>query len=209
MNKGLEFIEAMHLFGVKPEQIEIVVHRESVVHSAVEYEDYSEITTLRSSGSEEAADEMRESKLDTIEERYNALMEKVNAGEDFEQLMTDNNDDGGNGVFIVTPGTEIYGQDFYDSAMGLESVGDVTSLLMDYGWYIIRYKGDSEVTEEELKETAETLWKNLISNEKTEIYDAEYEKWAAEYNYTIDNERLMIDSEQAATTEQAAATAEG
>ncbi len=46
MNKGLEFIEAMHLFHLKPEQIEIVVHRESVVHSAVEYNDCSVIAQL-------------------------------------------------------------------------------------------------------------------------------------------------------------------
>ena len=46
MNKGLEFIEAMWLFDLKPEQIEIVVHRESVVHSAVEYEDNSMIAQM-------------------------------------------------------------------------------------------------------------------------------------------------------------------
>lgn len=46
MNKGLEFIEAMWLFDVKPEQIEVLVHRESVIHSAVEYEDYSVIAQL-------------------------------------------------------------------------------------------------------------------------------------------------------------------
>ncbi|MBR6873579.1 MAG: 1-deoxy-D-xylulose-5-phosphate reductoisomerase [Ruminococcus sp.] len=46
MNKGLEFIEAMWLFGLRPEQIEIVVHRESVVHSAVEYNDCSIIAQL-------------------------------------------------------------------------------------------------------------------------------------------------------------------
>ncbi|MCC8191563.1 MAG: 1-deoxy-D-xylulose-5-phosphate reductoisomerase [Ruminococcus sp.] len=46
MNKGLEFIEAMWLFGVKPSQIEIVVHRESVIHSAVEYEDNSIIAQM-------------------------------------------------------------------------------------------------------------------------------------------------------------------
>lgn len=46
MNKGLELIEAVWLFGVKPEQIEIVVHRESVVHSLVEFEDYSVIGQL-------------------------------------------------------------------------------------------------------------------------------------------------------------------
>lgn len=46
MNKGLEFIEAMWLFEVSPEQIEIVVHRESVVHSAVEFKDGSVIAQL-------------------------------------------------------------------------------------------------------------------------------------------------------------------
>lgn len=39
MNKGLEYIEAMWLFHIPPEQIEVVIHRESIVHSAVEYED--------------------------------------------------------------------------------------------------------------------------------------------------------------------------
>ena len=46
MNKGLEFIEAMWLFDLKPEQIEIVVHRESVIHSAVEFMDNSVIAQM-------------------------------------------------------------------------------------------------------------------------------------------------------------------
>ena len=46
MNKGLEFIEAKWLFDLKPEQIEIVVHRQSVIHSAVEYNDYAVIAQL-------------------------------------------------------------------------------------------------------------------------------------------------------------------
>ena len=39
MNKGLEIIEAVHLFDVRPDQIEVVVHRESIIHSMVEFED--------------------------------------------------------------------------------------------------------------------------------------------------------------------------
>ncbi|MGN0695766.1 MAG: 1-deoxy-D-xylulose-5-phosphate reductoisomerase [Oscillospiraceae bacterium] len=46
MNKGLEFIEAKWLFGLEPEQIEIVVHRQSVVHSAVEFNDGAVIAQL-------------------------------------------------------------------------------------------------------------------------------------------------------------------
>ena len=43
MNKGLEFIEARWLFDLAPDQIEIVVHRQSVLHSAVVYADDSMI----------------------------------------------------------------------------------------------------------------------------------------------------------------------
>lgn len=41
MNKGFEVIEAKWLFGVKPEQIEVVVHPQSVIHSMVQFEDGS------------------------------------------------------------------------------------------------------------------------------------------------------------------------
>lgn len=39
MNKGFEVIEAAHLFGVPAERVEVVIHRESILHSAVEYID--------------------------------------------------------------------------------------------------------------------------------------------------------------------------
>ncbi len=48
MNKGLELIEAVWLFGVKPSQIEITVHRQSILHSAVEFEDGAIIGQLGS-----------------------------------------------------------------------------------------------------------------------------------------------------------------
>lgn len=43
MNKGLELIEAVWLFGVTPEKVEVNVHRQSILHSAVEFEDGSVI----------------------------------------------------------------------------------------------------------------------------------------------------------------------
>ncbi len=46
MNKGLELIEAVWLFDVAPEDVDIVVHRESVIHSLVEYVDNSVIAQL-------------------------------------------------------------------------------------------------------------------------------------------------------------------
>ena len=46
MNKGLEFIEAMHLYQMPPEKISIVIHRESIIHSLVEYCDRGMIAQL-------------------------------------------------------------------------------------------------------------------------------------------------------------------
>ena len=48
MNKGLELIEAHHLFGLPPERIDILVHPQSVIHSLVEYVDGSVIAQLGS-----------------------------------------------------------------------------------------------------------------------------------------------------------------
>ena len=48
MNKGLEFIEAMRLYHMPPEKISMVVHRESIVHSLVEYCDNAMIAQLGS-----------------------------------------------------------------------------------------------------------------------------------------------------------------
>jgi 1-deoxy-D-xylulose-5-phosphate reductoisomerase len=48
MNKGLELIEAHHLFGLKPDELDVVVHAQSVVHGLVEFRDGSVIAQLGS-----------------------------------------------------------------------------------------------------------------------------------------------------------------
>jgi 1-deoxy-D-xylulose-5-phosphate reductoisomerase len=46
MNKGLELIEAYHLFPVEPEQLEVVVHPQSIIHALVAYRDGSMLAQL-------------------------------------------------------------------------------------------------------------------------------------------------------------------
>ncbi|MBQ6714739.1 MAG: 1-deoxy-D-xylulose-5-phosphate reductoisomerase [Clostridia bacterium] len=46
MNKGLEVIEAVHLFGVEAKDIEVLVHRQSIVHSGVEFTDGAVIAQM-------------------------------------------------------------------------------------------------------------------------------------------------------------------
>lgn len=46
MNKALEVIEARYLFGLPPEQLDVVIHPQSVVHSMVQYHDMSVVAQL-------------------------------------------------------------------------------------------------------------------------------------------------------------------
>jgi 1-deoxy-D-xylulose-5-phosphate reductoisomerase len=46
MNKALEVIEARYLFGMSPEQLEVVIHPQSVIHSMVQYRDHSVVAQL-------------------------------------------------------------------------------------------------------------------------------------------------------------------
>jgi 1-deoxy-D-xylulose-5-phosphate reductoisomerase len=46
MNKGLELIEAFHLFPIRHDQLDVIVHRQSVIHSMVEYVDGSVLAQL-------------------------------------------------------------------------------------------------------------------------------------------------------------------
>lgn len=46
MNKGFEVIEAVHLFGVPAERVDVVIHRESIIHSMVEYNDNAVLAQL-------------------------------------------------------------------------------------------------------------------------------------------------------------------
>ena len=48
MNKGLELIEAQHLFALRPDEIDVLVHPQSVVHGLVEFRDGSVVAQLGS-----------------------------------------------------------------------------------------------------------------------------------------------------------------
>ena len=75
MNKGLELIEACFLFGMRPEQVQIVVHRQSIIHSLVEYVDGSMLAQL-------AAPDMRTPIAYAL-----AWPERVGAGVEFLDLV--------------------------------------------------------------------------------------------------------------------------
>ncbi|MDR2504376.1 MAG: 1-deoxy-D-xylulose-5-phosphate reductoisomerase [Deltaproteobacteria bacterium] len=46
MNKGMEYVEACRLFGLRPDQVEVLIHPQSVIHSLVEFKDASRLAQL-------------------------------------------------------------------------------------------------------------------------------------------------------------------
>lgn len=153
---------------------------------------YSQIQQLRSEGNDDGADKYREEKLADIKDRYDDIMGKISSGSDFAQLMADNNEDEGNGTFLITPGTEIYGRDFAECAMGIENPGDVAACVTDFGYYIVRYLEDAAVSDDTLKECTEELQAYLLENEKSKLYSAEFDKWKTEYAYETNAEVLGL-----------------
>ncbi len=154
---------------------------------------YSLMQQLRSADRNDDADEYRQDKLADIQDKYDEIMAKINAGEDFDKLMEEYGEDGGNGTFLVTPGTEVYGTEFEECAMNIENPGDVATAVTDFGYYIVKYVDEVTVNDETLKASTEDLQAYLLENEKTKLYNAEYEKWKTEYNYDIDTEALGLD----------------
>lgn len=153
---------------------------------------YQLMQQLRSEGRNDEAVEYRTDKLKDIQNRYDEIMEKINSGEDFAQLMDEYNDDGGNGTFLVTPGTEVFGTEFAECAMGIANPGEVATCVTDFGYYIIQFVDEVTVNEDTLKSTTEGLREYLLENEKSKMYSAEYDKWKTEYAFETNSELLGL-----------------
>lgn len=157
-----------------------------------DYDTYSSISELRSAGSDEEADALREQSLDGLQERYEAVMSRIVAGDDFAQLMEEFDEDEGNLTLIVTPGTEVFGKDIEECAMGIDLPGGTSAAVTDYGYYILRYAGDAVVSEETLSESAEEIRQYSLENKKSKLFEAELDKWKTEYSYEINNDAIVF-----------------
>lgn len=157
-----------------------------------DYDTYSEISSLRYEGKDEEADKLREESLGGLQERYEAIIARIVAGDDFGKLMEEFNDDQGNGTFLLTPGTEVFGKEILECAMGIDAVGGTDTAVTDYGYYILRYESDAVVTDETLNATAEQLRDYILESKSGELFDAEMEKWKSEYSYEINDDLLEL-----------------
>ena len=157
-----------------------------------DYDVYSQISSLRYDGKDEEADKLREDSLGGLHERYETIIARIVAGDDFAKLMEEFNDDQGNGTFLITPGTGVFGKEILDCAMGIDTVGGTDTAVTDYGYYILRYESDAVVTDETLNATAEQLRGYILESKSSELFNAEMEKWKTEYSYEINEEFLEL-----------------
>lgn len=145
MNKGFEVIEAKWLFGVKPSQIQVVVHPQSVIHSAVQFTDgavkaqlgvpdmrvpiqYAFSYPYRLKSSFERLDFFKTAQL-TFEEPDIVRFRNL-------QLAYDALDKGGNMPCIVNAANEVVNRAFLDDRIGFLRMSEVIEATMQKATYL-------------------------------------------------------------------------
>ena len=167
MNKGFEVIEAKWLFGVRPEQIQVVVHPQSVIHSMVQFED----------GAVKAQLGVPDMRLPiqyafSYPKRLKASFDRVDFFKmkdlTFEQpdtqrfrclaLAYEALDKGGNMPCIVNAANEIANRAFIDDKISFQRISEIIEQAMSH----VTYSADSSLetyllTDKETREYAKTL----------------------------------------------------
>jgi 1-deoxy-D-xylulose-5-phosphate reductoisomerase len=140
MNKGLELIEAHWLFGARPEQLGVLIHPQSIVHSMVCYRDGSVLAQLGSP-------DMRTPIAHTLAwpGRFEAGVERLDlaaaADLSFQQPDTDRFPSlklayeamkvGGNAPITLNAANEVAVEFFLDGAIGFNHIASVVSRVLD------------------------------------------------------------------------------
>jgi len=172
MNKGLEVIEAKWLFGLKPDQIEVVVHPQSIVHSLVQFEDGSMKAQL-------GLPDMRipiqfalsfPDRLNNNFERfdftkYPSLTFEQADVETFRnlQLAYIALDRGGNAPCVLNAANEIAVEAFLKDKIGFLQMSDVIEATLEKTEYIPKPSLDDYIgTDSRAREITKTLIKQIL-----------------------------------------------
>lgn len=167
MNKGLEVIEAKWLFGLKPEQIEVIVHPQSIIHSAVQFED----------GSIKAQLGLPDMKIPiqyalTYPERYPSTFERFSFL-DYPNLTFEKPDlntfknlnlayqslqKGGNSACVLNAANEITNQAFLEEKIKFLEMANINEQVMNKATFIEKPTLDDYIlSNKEAREIAEHL----------------------------------------------------
>jgi len=167
MNKGLEVIEARWLFGVPAEKIEVVVHPQSIIHSAVQFED----------GSVKAQMGLPDMKIPiqyalTYPKRYKSNFKRFSFF-DYPELTFEKPDlnvfknirlayyalaKGGNVACILNAANEITNQAFLDEKISFLAIADINELTIEKATFIANPTLDDYIkSNEEARRIAKSL----------------------------------------------------
>ncbi len=174
----------------------------SIKHILLKFDDdvVSEINTLREEGKDAEADALREEKLGEMQNRIDEVQGKLDAGEDFDELMSIHSDDGDTTMsYIITPGTELYMDGFAETAFSIPEIGGTAVCVTDFGWHMIKYTEDAVVTEDELQAYKDFLHEYMEEQYLSKNYGTAMKEWRTEYTFTVDRDILMLAEES--TTE--------
>ena len=158
-----------------------------------------EIAALRKEGKENEADELRDRELAKIEEKVQQVYARIQNGESYEALLAEFGEDPGmkEGAtnaetgYRIYAGSSIYEANFKEAAMALEEPGDISQpIASDYGYYIIKYQGDSVAQEIPLEEVKDKIREILIKEKSSEYYEEMYENWKRQAEIIEYKERI-------------------
>ena len=143
-------------------------------------------------------DAAKEAAYAAIQPTVDEIVAKLNAGEDFDALMTEYGEDTGmqsdpaktNG-YPVCAGDTNWVDAFTEAAMSLVKVGDVSApFRTDYGIHIVKYVSDITEGAVPLSEVKDTLSASLLTTKQDDLYTTTVEQWVTEANAKIYKSRL-------------------
>lgn len=164
---------------------------------AMDEADSDEVTAMRQSGDDEGADALRAGYLQPLEEKANEVLAKLDEGADFDALVKEYSADAAASDFypdgyVVIPNSVTFVEDFVEAAFELENIGDYKLAASDYGWHIVLYADDAEVSEEDINTYLDYVHETLIESAKEDRYTDTIAQWLDEYDFEIDYKALNI-----------------
>lgn len=171
----------------------------NVKHILIAFDDADcdEILALREEEKDAEADALREQYLEPLKEKADEVLALVDGGADFDELIKEYSADAVASDYYpdgyqVIPDSTSFVSEFVQAAFELENIGDYKLAATDYGWHIVLYAGDAEITQEERDEYIDYIHENLISTAQDEMYTSTIEKWLEEYDFEINYSALNI-----------------
>ena len=125
--------------------------------------------------------------------KANAVLAKIQAGEDFTAVMEAYNEDASTADqmqlgYPVAENSALYGEEFKTGAMALENVGDVSDVIVtDYGYFILKYAKDLEAGAVDFESRKEAETEEALVNKQNDAYSAYIDTMLNDANIIIND----------------------